>query len=251
MRKNVNAVNNLLFEIGSDLEKYRVETLLTKEAETIAWIDNWTNRDQSPKVFYDVGANIGIYSLYAASKDNRTEVYAFEPVSCNYAALLKNISLNPSANVNAFKAALSKKIGIDNLYLSDDRVGNSGAQIESPINERGEKYMPLLTEKTLCFSLNSLVNKFYLPVPNYVKIDVDGREGDILTGMSDILRNCKLKSLLVEFNDLETYEKWRKLLSEHNFMEDQRFENISNHSNTRRASKKNSPRNYIFSRIES
>ena len=63
----------------------RAKTFLTKEPDTIEWIEKFNEKD----VFLDVGANIGIYSLYAAKKVSK--VWALEPESLNYAMLNLNI----------------------------------------------------------------------------------------------------------------------------------------------------------------
>ena len=67
---------------------WRVTTFLTKEPETIEWIDTFSPGD----VLFDIGANIGLYSIYAASRNIR--VRAFEPESQNYALINQNIFLN-------------------------------------------------------------------------------------------------------------------------------------------------------------
>jgi hypothetical protein len=77
------------------LELWRAETLLTKEPETIAWLNYYTSKGGT---FYDVGANIGVYSLYAAIKNPQLSVYAFEPVKNNFISLLNNKKLNKTNN---------------------------------------------------------------------------------------------------------------------------------------------------------
>ncbi len=197
----------LCFNVSCDLERYRVESIFEKEPETIAWIDSWKASEQE-KVFYDIGANIGIYSLYAAETAKNTNVFAFEPVSNNYLALQSNVWLNQANNVYPFNIALSKENKIKNLYLSDLRVGNSGAQIDAPFNEKSEAFQPQKVEKVLSLSVDQLVKNFDLPTPNYIKIDVDGHETDILNGMTDTLKNSDLKSILIEFNNQTEYDYW-------------------------------------------
>ena len=60
---------NLLFFTPNDLCEMRVETLFTKEPETIKWIDNFSVKSNS--IFWDIGANIGLYSIYAAAKHKK------------------------------------------------------------------------------------------------------------------------------------------------------------------------------------
>src|SRR2546430_8849931 len=66
--------------LTSESEQYRAETYASKEPETIAWL---TEELREGDVFFDVGANIGLYSLYAAKLRPSCRVYAFEPESHN------------------------------------------------------------------------------------------------------------------------------------------------------------------------
>ncbi len=61
----------------------------TKQPETVAWIDGFNSND----VFFDLGSNVGIYSLYAAI-NKLCMTYSFELYHTNYYRLLENISLN-------------------------------------------------------------------------------------------------------------------------------------------------------------
>ena len=239
--------DNLCFNISNNLEKYRVESALIKEAETIAWIKHWSLIN-SQGVFYDIGANIGIYSLYAAFMHPTLRVFCFEPTSNNYMSLQQNVWLNKFDNVFAFNLALAKNCEITSLYLSDLRTGNSGAQINCPINEKGQEYDVQRVEKVLAMSLDSLVFEYKFPVPSYVKIDVDGRETEILGGMLKTLVEPELKSILVEFNNYHEFNEWSKRLKELGFYLDRDFDNINNHSTNRRLVSGSSARNYIFSR---
>jgi FkbM family methyltransferase len=237
----------LCFNASSDLETYRIESALDKEPETIAWIDGW-DMQNGPAVFFDIGANMGIYSLYAGYKHPATEVFSFEPVSNNYTALQQNVWLNNSSNVHPFNLALANDNKITNLYLSDTRVGNSGAQIDQAVNEKGEEYQALRVEKVLSISLDQLISEFGLPTPSHVKIDVDGHETDILNGMSQTLAAPTLKSLLVEFNNDAEFTHWCGRFNAFGLRVDTRYDDLPNHSRIRRASKGTLARNYIFTR---
>ena len=237
----------LCFDVNSDLERYRVESLLEKEPETIAWIDSWS-RQQEGAVFFDVGANIGIYSLYAAFVGKDSKIFAFEPVSNNYVALLNNVRLNSMANVHPFNLALASASRLTSLYLSDLRVGNSGAQIDAPIDEKGTTYVPKRIETVLSTSMDALVSDFGMPTPNFVKIDVDGREPEILLGMSNTLRSSALRSILIEFNSADQFSFWERQLSDCGLFIDHSYDSLPNHSGIRRQSKGTLARNYIFGR---
>jgi len=243
--------DELRFCVDSDLERYRVESILEKEPETIAWIDGWENmsKEETSDIFYDVGSNIGIYSLYAAYSYPSLIVYSFEPVSNNYTALQQNVLLNKSFNVHAFRLALANDNRLADLFLSDTRNGNSGAQLDAAINEKGDVYQIMRTEKVLAISMDKLIFDYGMPVPNFVKIDVDGHENEILEGMTQTLSSSSLKSLLVEFNNEEEFAKWSVALNEAGMRVDTQYDSLPNHSRIRRAGNGSLARNYIFSRF--
>ncbi|HEY5918287.1 MAG TPA: hypothetical protein VIU13_12820, partial [Chryseolinea sp.] len=64
--------------VSSALELFRCETYDTKEPETLDWIDKF----KKDEILFDIGGNIGVYSMYAGKKGAR--VYAFEPESQNF-----------------------------------------------------------------------------------------------------------------------------------------------------------------------
>lgn len=237
--------DSLCFSINSDLEEYRISSIFEKEPETIAWIDSICN---SNSVFYDIGANIGIYTLYMNYKNPMMQMFCFEPVQNNFNSLQNNIILNGAKNVHPFNIALSNNNMITNLFISDTRNGNSGAQIEAPINEKGESFEAKKIEKILSFSLDYLVNNLNFPQPNFIKIDVDGHENEILDGMKVTLGNEQLKSLLIEFNADNQFQKWQSVFNKIGLFIDEKFDNLPNNSSLRRSQKGSTTRNYIFHR---
>ncbi len=237
--------SQIFFEANSELEEYRIQSLLEKEPETISWIESWDA--EKSKIFFDIGANIGIYSLYAAYKHQNIEVFSFEPVQENFIALVKNINLN-NMNINPINLALSSEVGFKELFLSDLRVGNSGAQIDEAKNEAGEGFSPKKVEKILTVSIDTLIHSFKMPAPNYIKIDVDGLEPKILQGMSNTLKSDNTLSILVESNNHEQLKLFSQDLLEAGFKIDKAIESLPNHSNKRRTAKGSLARNIIFRR---
>ena len=86
-RINHNGVE-LLFSTPNSLNQYRADTFSIKEPETLTWIDGF----EQGRVVWDIGANVGIYSCYAA-KHRNCKVYAFEPSVFNHELLSKNAFL--------------------------------------------------------------------------------------------------------------------------------------------------------------
>lgn len=244
-KKNIVLNSGVKFYADSDLEQWRAKTLLDKEPETIAWIRYFALLGG---VFYDVGANIGPFSLFAAALNNNLSVYSFEPVKENYMALLNNLDLNKFENVYPYQFAISNKNQITNLFLRDGRVGSSGSQIDAPKDESGNLFKEVGIEKPVSFSLNYLIECLSFPIPGFVKIDVDGHEVKILEGMTDILSASELKSILVEFNSMEDMKEYTSFLGNFSLIPDDRFNKMEQHSSQRRLSKNASAVNCVFSK---
>ncbi|MDA2909539.1 FkbM family methyltransferase [Nitrospiraceae bacterium AH_259_D15_M11_P09] len=183
--------------ISSELEHFRAETYSTKEPETIEWL-NWNLKDHD--VFFDVGANIGLYSLYAAKFNPQCTVYAFEPESQNFARLCTNISINGLTNIIPCNFPLARRETFDFFYVGDMQPG-SALHSFGRMNELrlGAENVPL-RQGCLAVTLDALAGKYGLPQPALLKIDVDGIENEILDGGEVVLRSNKLRTVLVELN---------------------------------------------------
>lgn len=182
---------------STPLTWWRAKTALTKEPETIAWIDSMKPGD----FFYDVGANIGVYSIYAALKG--LHVYSFEPESSNYAELNRNIQLNVGnpRRINAFCLAISDRERADYLRLSQIQTGGAHHAFGKNLDIYGNGFQPVHEQGCFAMSLDHLTSAYQLPIPNYLKIDVDGLEFDIVNGMAGLLDNLFLRSILIELGN--------------------------------------------------
>ena len=248
MDKDKNRSYGLEFETNTELETYRVSTLLTKEPETIAWIESWV--DTKGSCFFDIGSNIGIFGLYAAHHHRDLRVLSFEPESKNYTALSKNVLLNPDIRVEPFRFALSDEIGISDLVVMDERVGNSNSQVNYSDVDSRIVGGPTRIDSVFRSTLDFLVDSMNFPAPDYVKIDVDGHEDSILNGAQKLIEAGSIKSLLVEFSDLQEVEKWKAKLFVHGYVEDLAFDQVPGHSKIRRQLSGALMRNIIFTRSE-
>ena len=184
----------LLFHTPNWLTEYRARTLLTKEPETISWI----NRIPLNSVFFDVGANIGVYSVYAASIKN-AQVIAFEPSFLNLELLYRNIQSNHLENkITIIPLSLSNANQIENLYMEKKDNIWGGAHNSSGLNttQDGRPMEEFTVSSQVAISLDSLSELLGLPVPTYIKIDVDGLESIILAGAQKTL--IHVKEILIE-----------------------------------------------------
>lgn len=184
------------FFAGNPLLLWRAETLFTKEPETIAWIRSFGCND----VFYDIGANVGSYSIYAGRRCRR--VLAFEPEAQNFAVLNKNINLNNLQQVvTAFPFALSDENKLDTLRLNRLEAGAALHSFGTNIDFKGEHFESAFEQGSISLTLDELVFSYALEFPNFIKIDVDGLEGRIVNGGARVLADPRLKGLLLELNE--------------------------------------------------
>ena len=183
------------FYTRSPLLLARAKRLMSKEEDTIRWIDDFENR----AIFWDIGANIGTYSLYAAIRKGAT-VLAFEPSAANFYVLSHNIQLNNlSDSVTAYCVAFSDHTQLGVLNLAAPEMGGALSQfgrVSETSRYATDNHSTL--QGTLGFTIDEFVAHFRPPLPTYIKLDVDGLELPILAGAKEILCNPCLRSLMVE-----------------------------------------------------
>lgn len=177
---------------------WRVSSFYEKEPDTVAWLSTIP----PGSIFLDVGANVGMYSL-AVALGRRCKVFAFEPESQNYALLNANIAENNASDrVTAYCAALTDAARLDKLYLSTfDAYG--GGSCHSFGEEVGFDLAPRhapFAQGCIGVSLDDLVADGIVPIPNYIKIDVDGFEHKVIEGGRQTLSNNEVKELIIEIN---------------------------------------------------
>ena len=188
--------------------KWRVDSLFTKEPDTIEWIRGF----QADEVFVDIGANVGMYTIWAA-KTRGVRTFAFEPESQNYALLCRNIVLNGLMEyVTAYCLALSDSASYSLLHLSQFQIGGSCHSFGEKVDHRLEHRDTLLSQGCVSTTLGLLVDKGVVPAPNHIKIDVDGLEHKVLDGCRGVLADPRLKSVLVEINT--NLEQHRKIIAD-------------------------------------
>jgi len=174
--------------------------LFLKEPGTCDWI-----RDQVKPgdVFYDIGANIGIYTILAARHTGDSgRVYAFEPHSANFTRLLDNIRVNNFEHiVKPCNFALHDKQGFFPFNYASGKAGSAESQLASVTDAHREEFRPEIAELKYAAPVDALVTQEEFLPPQHIKIDVDGNELLILQGMSKLLTGPgRPKTIQVEIN---------------------------------------------------
>jgi FkbM family methyltransferase len=164
-----------VFEAPTQMERYRVSEL-GDEREFIA---KALNTLKSSDVFFDIGANLGLYAIHAAKRG--VKVFAFEPDPGYRKRLTKNIKLNKSTDkIKVVAWAVSDKE--DSVQLFTDGVDGISPSL-IPVGER----------KSIAVKTNSLdraISNRELPFPTVLKIDIEGAEVLALKGMSNLLKSA-------------------------------------------------------------
>jgi len=190
---------------------WRATTFHTEEPDTIRWLDSIQPGD----CLWDVGANVGLYSIYAA-KFRKCRVHAFEPESQNFALLIENIDLNRVGdNCHPACLAVSEKSGLGtllvryvtkggayNLFTTPEATTGSGEELPESIRAvaQGREEAPAIRQMVAGVSLDDLLFEHKLDPPTHLKIDVDGIEPAIIAGGLKLLESPRLRTILIELN---------------------------------------------------
>lgn len=168
----------------------------------------------------DIGAHMGRYTIISSKRVSPSgKVVAIEAHPINFKFLNRNIKLNRLTNVVSIKsAAYSRKIPLK-LYLPDEEQGYTmhHSVMTNYLSTKykrdiGQKYVQVEAD-----TLDSLLQKAGIKKVNWIKIDVEGAEFEVLKGACVALTGNKDISLLIEIHGTETYEPVLALLKFHGF----------------------------------
>jgi FkbM family methyltransferase len=146
----------------------------------------------SGAVVYDVGANVGLYTIFLAkSVGHSGRVIAFEPHTQNHKHLVENIVLNGLSNVMTVKKALGSATSTGRLGRGDI-IGNYSLLHSSIVFDRGED-VEIVAGDEFAFA-------HQLPIPYLVKIDVEGFELAVVMGLRQTLCNSNCRLVCIELH---------------------------------------------------
>jgi len=198
----------------------RGTTFYSKEPETV----NWIKKFEKNSIFFDVGANIGIFSLFAAKLKHN--VISFEPESHNFAALNININDNKfEKEIISYPISIDERMSISKLNIFQFRFGGSGHSFERSINSQGNEFETSHTQGSISITLDKFCEETKI-LPDYIKIDVDGNELRVINGMKNLLATKKIKSILIELDT--TFNEHRDVV---NIMKTFNYKLVYNNSN--------------------
>ncbi len=211
-----------------EITKMRIVTFSTKEPETLKWISNFEKNDQ----LLDIGANVGVYSLYAAVRGHT--VISIEPNALNFALLNLNILDNDlGKKITAYPYAVHSDSKISLLNNGLYKWGGAVSTFDRNVDWLGENLETDFKQGSPGISVDDFVEGTGF-IPNHIKIDVDGNELFVLLGAKKTLCHPNCKSILVELFDnhpeykqcieiiatcgFQLIEKTHSLLFKHNIL---------------------------------
>lgn len=148
-------------------------------------------------VFYDVGSNVGFFSLLAARHVGAEgRVFAFEPLPINARCIRANAALNGLDNVIVVPAAVGATAGTEPLYVTTHPGGATLSGADCPPDVTGTIEVPVTT-------IDEFVRRGEGLPPSLVKIDVEGVELDVVRGMTETLTSTR-PTVLCELDDVRT-----------------------------------------------
>ncbi len=187
------------FVCHSPKERRRALRMFDKEKGTIEWLRRELRPDD---VFFDIGANIGVYTLFGARQIGTSgsgSVIAFEPHIPNASSLIENIMLNQlERKVQLVTSALTDTQRFDRFNYQSLVVSTSTSQF-GRMEYEGESFDPVFAEIKHGCTVDMLHEAGAIPAPDIVKIDVDGLDFEVLAGMRNLINSAQRpRSIQVE-----------------------------------------------------
>jgi FkbM family methyltransferase len=200
---------------GSSAYRFRCETvrefnrclkLFSKEPGTFEWIATEVKRGQ---VVYDIGANIGVYTILAARQAGPNgKVYAFEPHAANFTRLIDNVIRNNLQEVVVpCSVALDAEAGFSHFEYDSANAGTSNSQFSADSGRGMPAQGREIAELKYAATIDQLLESGRITPPHHIKIDVDGNEHRILQGMVRLLGSSAAPvTIQVELNEPHTQQ---------------------------------------------
>ena len=196
---------NFSLQCNNPITYYRWESYNTKEPETLDWID----RDvKNGDLVFDIGANIGAYTIYTLLRHPQSRVVAFEPEYANLHFLRDNIVENGLQDrATIYPLALSDRSGPSTLHIQDLTPGAAlSSEAVETLTTTKSGHRVVAREGTYTLTLDEFCRQTAMQ-PNSIKIDVDGTEPAILAGAVSTFANAALRSVIIELSETDRDSK--------------------------------------------
>jgi FkbM family methyltransferase len=185
--------NGNILKIKTNQTNYVTQIIYWEGYQNFEYTDIFINLIKKVEVFYDIGANIGFYSLLAAMENETIKVVGFEPASGPLYYFKENVRINKFKNIIIESLALSNKVGeiifyetknTKYSYLKHNLSGESNAGSKTD----GTKFF---TNNVKSITLNKYFEDTSESIIDLIKMDTEGTENLILEKSDVILRQMK------------------------------------------------------------
>lgn len=166
-------------------------------------------------IIFDVGAEIGYFSLLTAVLAQTGHVYAFEPNPANLAILNKNVAVNPDLNLTVVPYAVGSERGEAAFLTFEEQRSVANASLLGRLAEASADSVSGQSVRVTVIDLDSFCEEWQVQ-PNLVKIDVEGAEASVLKGMAHLLMTCR-PCLAIEVHHLDAFTDVTSHLTKHNY----------------------------------
>mgnify|MGYP001608676553 FL=1 len=188
----------IIFETYSGLKI----KLRTRSTDLMALTNVWLVEEYSGSnfrinandVIIDIGAHVGLFTLYASQYCKNGTIFCFEPVDENYDILVDNITQNNLKNVKPFKSAVSKSESTITIYRNKDEAGHSMFSFTSH------------ALKVDSISLKKIIDENSVNQCNLIKIDCEGAEYEIIESLP-LEYFKKISKLIIEYHFADSKPK--------------------------------------------
>lgn len=184
-------------EPHSNCNKYKTEL-----NNLLNFLEHTNLKNKNELIIFDIGSNVGMYSLLFANTFNKyNKIYSFEPIKKTFNFLEKNIKLNNYSNIEIFNFGFTNIEGNYNIGFPNPNINERYNNINK--NDTGLCSLFGTENKELiyCDTLDNFIKKNNINKIDFIKIDVEGSEFNILKGGYNTLKNLK-PILFFEFNKL-------------------------------------------------
>ncbi len=172
------------------------------------FIKNFLKKDALRKdkyIVFDVGANVGDYSRLIAENIINAHIFSFEPHPKTFEIL--KINTKDLQNIYIFNCALSSKKGKLELYDYKSNDSSPHSSFNKDIFKSIHKAKDINTYKVDVCTIDNFCSENNIEIIDFLKIDVEGYELDVLKGAKMMLDNCKIRCIQFEFTQINVYTK--------------------------------------------
>ena len=202
------------FNIINNYDYSYFENFYEREKDTTEWVLSIPPKS----IFFDIGANIGQYTIMSALHCEDIKVVAFEPVAKNYFVLVRNISKLIPADICSYCLTLTNNINFASLKQLGAAFGTNEYRdyLNTNYNLVNMDNSDLFFHGTVNTTLDEFCKKTNT-YPTHIKIDIDGKEIELLQGSLETLNNKKLKSIIIEIGNYKINNETKELIESFGF----------------------------------